>query len=111
MLKQELKEFCPWYEYYSHAHTLLHDDLDLGSQDLNGASSWFDGLEQGQLELETLAIGHFQINADLPFLEFDHGRFGIDLLGKDRQVDVGLSLIPVVSAVDQLLDLSLLYRS
>ena len=89
--------------------TLLHDDLNLGTKNLKGASGGFNWLEEGQLELETLAIGHLQINADLTFLKLDQGRLGINLLGKDRQVDMSLGLVPVMSAVNQLLDLLLLY--
>lgn len=87
---------------------LLHCDLDLGAQDLERGAHGLNGLEQGQLKLEPLAIGHPQVNVDLTLLELDHSRLAIHLLGKDRQVDVGLGLVPVVATMDEFLNLSLL---
>ena len=74
--------------------TLLHGDLDLGSQDLKRASCRFNGLEQWKDELETLSFRHSQVNVDLTLLELDHGRLGIHLLCEDGQVDMGLGLVP-----------------
>lgn len=87
---------------------LLHCDLDFGAQDLERRAHRFNGLEKGKIELEPLAIGHPQINVNLPLLELNNGSLAIHLLSKDRQVDVGLGLVPVVAAVDKLLNLLLL---